>query len=413
VNRAATCFMAAILALSTAAPSFAETVSLDPGKWAPRNYMIMSQFIAETGKQSPDYNPSKKPYAVFDWDNTAISGDCEDALMYYMIANLKFPSDGFLDTLKAALPGGYSNLKNSEGKDVGYADIFGDIRKDYDFILQNYKGYGGPMSLNEMHETKQFRDFYAKTVALMDSLYGKLEYPVYLSMQARMFAGLSADELMAMSYEADIHAMGAATKKVELESPGELPGKAGIISTRFSFAIRLTPEMSNLMHVLQDNGIEVYVVTASPEYLVREFVSNPEFGYCLDKDKVFGVRLETKDGRLMPVLAQDWPFTVEKGKVELISKVLVPRYGHEPELICGDSDGDYYMLNDFSDTQLHLLINRVPKTKIKNFCIEAVKEMKSPKPKFILQGRDENTGQWIPDESTIKLGKKEKKLIAD
>ena len=171
--------------------------------------------------------------------------------------------------------------------------------------------------------------------------------------------------------------------------------------------------MSNLMHVLQDNGIDVYVVTATPEYLVREFASNPVFGYNLEKDKVFGVRLETKDGKLIPVLDRDWPFTVGEGKTELIRKILVPRYGHGPDLVFSDSDGDYFMLEDFSDTRLCLIVNRVPKTKIKKFCMEAAKEMNSPNPKYILQGRDENTGQWIPDESTVKLGKKEKKLIAD
>jgi phosphoserine phosphatase len=405
--------MAAIFALSVAAPAFAEKVSLDPGKWAPRNYMIMSKFIAETGKHSPDYNPSKKPYAVFDWDNTAISGDCEDALMYYMIANLKFPSRGFLNIMKSALPEGSSKLKNSEDKDVGYTDIFDDVQKDYDFILQNYEGYEGMMSLAAIKETVQYKDFRAKMTALMDSLYDTLSYKSYLSLQAKMFAGVSANKLEALSYEADINALAAGTEKIELKSPEDLRGKAGVIAARFSWAVRLTPEMTNLIHVLQDNGIDVYVVTASPEYLVREFASNPVFGCNLRKENVFGIRLHEKDGRLMPILAPDWPVTVEEGKTELIRKVLVPRYGHGPDLICGDSDGDYYMLGDFSDTRLHLLVNRVPKTKIKKFCIEAVKEMNSPKPKYILQGRDENTGQWIPDESTIKLGKKEKKLIAD
>lgn len=413
MNRAATCLMAAIFVLSATAQAFAETACLDSGKWAPRNHMIMSKFIAETGKQSPDYNSSKKPYAVFDWDNTAISGDCEDALMYYMIAGLKFPSGGFLETLKSALPEGRSKLKNSEGKESVYMDIFEDIRKDYDFILKNYEGYGGTMPFTAIKETDQYKDFRAKMMAMMDSLYDTLSYKAYLSLQARIFAGVSTDKLEALSYEADINALAAGTEKIELKSPEGLPGKAGVITTRFSVAVRLTPEMSNLMHVFKDNGIDVYVVTASPEYLVRAFATNPVFGYNLSKENIFGVRLEEKGGILMPALARNWPYTVEEGKTELIRKVLVPRYGHEPDLICGDSDGDYYMLEDFGGTRLHLLINRVPKTKIKKMCIEALSEMNSPNPKYILQGRDENTGQWIPDESTIKLGKKEKKLIAD
>ena len=227
MNRRGACLLTVIFILMASAPAFAETGSLDPGKWAPRNYQIMSKFTAENGKRNPKYDPSKKPYTVFDWDNTAISGDCEDALMYYMINNLKFPSAGFLNTLEKGLPEGRSNLKNAEDKEVDYMDIFDDIKNDYGFISKNYKGYGGPMSLDKMQETEQFRDFHAKMIALMDSLYGKLEYPAYLSLQARMFAGLSVDEIEALSYEADIYAMGAETKKVELVSPEVPAWKSG------------------------------------------------------------------------------------------------------------------------------------------------------------------------------------------
>jgi hypothetical protein len=34
-------------------------------------------------------------------------------------------------------------------------------------------------------------------------------------------------------------------------------------------------------------------------------------------------------------------------------------------------------------------------------------------PKYVLQGRNENTGLWIPTEYTIKLGSNEEKLLAN
>ncbi len=53
---------------------------LTPGKWAPNTYKSMQKLIDENGVKSPAYNSAKKPYVVFDWDNTAIMNDTEEAL---------------------------------------------------------------------------------------------------------------------------------------------------------------------------------------------------------------------------------------------------------------------------------------------------------------------------------------------
>lgn len=62
---------------------------LDSGKWAPVSQQRLQAVIDELGSVSRKYNPNKRPYAVFDWDNTSIMNDTE-ALFMYQINTLSF-----------------------------------------------------------------------------------------------------------------------------------------------------------------------------------------------------------------------------------------------------------------------------------------------------------------------------------
>ena len=84
---------------------------------------------------------------------------------------------------------------------------------------------------------------------------------------------------------------------------------------------------------------------------------------------------------------------------------LVAKKGYGPALVAGDSDGDgdAWMLKDFADTQIGVIVNR------SKFAAAAIGKSGA---RFILQGRNENTGIFMPDEKTLKLGKTEAKLLA-
>src|SRR4051812_15080809 len=57
--------------------------SLDQAKWALRNRHHIEALLARNGLTSPSYSAEKRPYAVFDWDNTSIMNDTEEALFMY------------------------------------------------------------------------------------------------------------------------------------------------------------------------------------------------------------------------------------------------------------------------------------------------------------------------------------------
>lgn len=120
--------------------------------------------------------------------------------------------------------------------------------------------------------------------------------------------------------------------------------------------------------------------------------------------------LKTDDGKIKAELNPEYYQTQGKGKTETIKKFLVPNHGHGPVIVGGDSSGDFYMLSDFEDTKVSLIINRFKDGKIGELCTIAIDTMGKPDQRYFLQGRNNNTGEFIPSEKTILLGETAEKL---
>jgi hypothetical protein len=132
----------------------AASVFLDPAKWSPRNHALLTSIIAKHGNTSKTYNPKRRPYAVFDWDNTSIMNDCEEALLMYQINHLAFklsPAE-FSAIIRQNVPAGpfAADFKNSAGKIVDLESICADLDSDYAFLHANFKGMAGSKSLEEV-----------------------------------------------------------------------------------------------------------------------------------------------------------------------------------------------------------------------------------------------------------------------
>ncbi len=54
------------------------------------NFDQLNQLIATYGKDSPNYNPEKRPYIVTDFDNTSVFLDIEEATLIYQLEHLAF-----------------------------------------------------------------------------------------------------------------------------------------------------------------------------------------------------------------------------------------------------------------------------------------------------------------------------------
>jgi len=145
----------------------------------------------------------------------------------------------------------------------------------------------------------------------------------------------------------------------------------------------LFPGQIELIHWLQANGVEVWIVSASLEELVRMVASNPIYGLNLPPERVIGVNLmfarpdgttsvgalERRSGcqgngyyfaneRMQSVLTTVpfSPLTWYGGKVAAILEWIDD--AHRPILVAGDSPNDFYMQFHVAEGGIRLRIDR-------------------------------------------------------
>lgn len=186
-----------------------------------------------------------------------------------------------------------------------------------------------------------------------------------------------------------------------------LSGQAGVVKTTWENGLRPYREMQNLFKAFQDNGIDVYVCSASFIDVIKEIISNPEIGYNINEKNAYAMELERDaQNRILPEFRHGYAQTQDKGKTATIQRFLVSKYGYGPIFIAGDSEGDQNMMQDFAATQKVLIINRLrsPSSDIGKFSQQAVQSYGQANTKFLLQGRDANTGQFRPSMASLSYG---------
>ncbi len=390
--------------------------SLDPGRWSPLNAARLQSVLDQHGVKSRQYNANRRPYAVFDWDNTCIMNDCEEALLMYQINHLqyKMTPDEFVQVMWKDVPKGpfTRDYTTVEGKPVTMEDLAADVESDYRWLYANYKGLAGDKSLEAIQETDQFKDFRAKLYFMYGAICDTHPLEVGYKWIIYFYKNMTPVEMQAMAAASNDHGIGDALRKVAYESPHTLPGKAGVVSDKHFHGIRIHEEIRALMHTLRANGIDVYVSTASLDDVVRVFAGHPNYGYGVPPENVIGMRLEMKDGKYTSDYKSGWHFNYGPGKTVGIRGELESKRGYGPLLVFGDSDGDAWMLRDFKDTAAGVIVNRMKKGEIGADSKLAAEQIGNPNARFILQGRDEHTGLMIPDEKSVKYGKTERKLLA-
>ncbi|MCA1323957.1 HAD family hydrolase [Herbaspirillum sp. alder98] len=403
-------------ALGQAATRELAKVGLDRAKWAQRNHDMVVQMIAAHGIGAPGYRASKRPYAVFDWDNTCIMNDCEEALLMHQINTLSFklsPAEFSAIIRQNVPPGPFSrDFKNAAGNPVELDAICADLDADYAFLHANFKGLGGSRPLEEIVGTVEFQDFRAKLYYLYEAVNDTHGVNVGYPWVIYFFANMSVAEVSALAEASNDAALGAGLAKVKYTSPADRPGRAGVVSVSHFHGIRLCTEIGGMMDTLRNHGFDIYVCTASLEDVVAVFATHPKYGYNVSRANVIGLRLERSGELFRNAYLKDWPLTWGPGKTVAIKQDLVASKGYGPLFVAGDSDGDYDMLRDFADTQFGLIVNRMKNGKIGELSKLASEQGTSARPRFLLQGRQESTGNWLPAEASIKYGKSAPQLLA-
>jgi phosphoserine phosphatase len=387
--------------------------------WDAFNHAQIEKLVKEYGNQNIRYDKTKPPYAVFDWDNTCIFLDIEEATFAYMLQFIAFKSPPEL--LNKAIRNGVGNEKftsefhNLDGKAIDLDLIAADIIESYDFLYQNFSGLQGGQSLNEIRKSPHYLAFVSKMRFLYDAIDATFGHEVSYPWLTYIFAGMTAGDVKDVVRKTVEWQLKQSIENVVWTTPAGLPGNAGRVSVTWKNGLRLVPEMQDLLAVLRKNGIDVWICSASFVDVIKGIACYPQFGYGVKENEIIAMELERDgNGIIQPVFRNGYEQTQGKGKTKNSERFLVVKYGYGPIFVAGDSTGDENMMADFKDTKLSLIINRLPKpsTNLGKFAKQAVAEYQTDKPRFLLQGRDDNTGKFMPTQGSRPLLQKEIKFVS-
>ena len=396
-----------------------DPTQLITGNWAPATRARIQAVI--------DENANKGKYVVFDFDNTSVIFDIQEALLVYQIENLifKIKPEDMTEVLETGIPDLNKSMGTSlDGKNITPATLAADISSDYAWLYKNYKGLAGDKDLDYIHASNQYQDFAAKVRFMYNNLGDYFDHAVSYPWVTYLFTGMTPAEVQELAgashqYWADY----GRYAEVTWTSPIELPGKSGVVSASFITGLTFTDELKDLYATLMANGIDVYIVSASPIDTV--LAANKAMGYGVPEDRVFAMRNKLDaNGRYINEYNYDWggegkyAQTQGEGKSTIITNFIAPKYnGSGPLMVFGDSAGDWNMMTDWmdeGDTVLGVIFNRYRKPSsdpIWEGSNEAAQTIGDPNARFVLQGRDENTGELRPSEKSIMLGTTEEVLV--
>lgn len=388
------------------------------GQWDAFNHAQLNQMITQYGKLSPQYDAKKKPYVVFDFDNTSVFLDIEEAALIYQLEQLQFKvTPQQLDKIIRTDISDKSfsaDYNNKAGQAVNINSVAPDIVASYTWLYHNYSGLKGQKSLAEVQISPHYQNFTTKMRYLYAAIGDTFDHSVSYPWVTYLFAGFTEQEVRTLTRDAFRWQQTQKIGPVTWTSSASLPGKAGVVSVKWENGLRPHAEMQTLYRTLVDNGFDVYVCSASFTDVIKEMASNPEMGFNISDQNVYAMQLERDAaGRIVPKFREGYYQTQGKGKTQTIQKFLVSKYGYGPIFIAGDSEGDQNMMQDFADTKKVVIVNRLrkPSTDIGKFSKEAVATYGKADAKYLLQGRDAHTGKFVPSSKTIAYGASEGKNL--
>jgi len=384
---------------------------LATGNWDPFNRHEIDALIARLGRGGPGYDAAKPPYVVFDWDNTSVFLDIEEASLIYQLENLLFGATPA--QLEVALRKNIPRtdfLKgndNAAGQPVNIDRIVPDIVASYTWLYRNFSGLKGSQPLAAVRQNPHYQAFVTKVRYLYEAIGDTFDHNTAYPWVTYLFVGMTEAQVRQLTADTVAWQLKQPVEKVKWTSPASLPGQAGVVSVSWKNGLRLVPEMQDLYAAFREAGFDIWVCSASFVDVIKEISSNPAFGFGNPAERVLAMELERDAaGVIQPEYRRGYDQTQGPGKTLNIQRFLVRRYGYGPSFIAGDSEGDQNMMADFADTQQVLIVNRLrdPKTDIGKFSAMAVQNYGKPGTRYLLQGRDDNTGAWVPSQLHTPLG---------
>ncbi len=303
-------------------------------------------------------------YAILDYAKTTVLQDVELACTAWQIENLrfKFTPDQVEGLFSASIPDTDKALTGIDVECVSSKMLIADIASDYRAMMDAAGVKCGweltPEQLAKLQQMPEFQDFRAKVWCLYEGLFFTFSYHESFPVLMGMFHGMTYPEVDALMKQG-IAAQVAKGRlgNVVWESP-EM-GQAGKVSYTIPDGLALSQEMRNLYKALPENGIDVYVYSASMEAVVEAMACDSKY-LGLDTAQVFALRMvKDSTGLVSQNYLEGYVQPYKTGKTDAIRAYTTPEYdGRDPVLIGGDSNGDYSMLTSFPGMRVGLIIDK-------------------------------------------------------
>lgn len=282
--------------------------------WVASHRASIERMMEEQGKSSPSYSAASKPVAVFDWDNTMILNDIGEGTFMHLADTMGFSFD---DNFWKLIPSRYRS----------------ELRRRY--------AAAAALPADQRHADP---DYQAYRKLLIQSYWHLCETKgdaVCYPWAAQIMTGLTVEQVRAAGRAAMEKELAAPVGKEKLALGAD--DRSPLTVNR---GIRYYPQMVRLISELQDAGFEVWIVSASAQWVVEEAAA----GAGLRNVKVLGMLPAVNEsGALTPMMLR---VTYRKGKADAIRSVI----GKEPVFVAGDSMTDYEMMRMGSGPRL--LIDR-------------------------------------------------------
>lgn len=319
------------------------------GGWKDTTRAAINKMLTEHGIASPTFDATKRPVAVFDWDNTVVKNDIGDGTFFWLLQNDKIlqPANKDWGTTSAALTAAAKTALNTACDGAAAAgqplptSTTAACAAEILNVYYNGKTVAGTAAWNPASGVTSTTNHQYAWVAQL--LAGYKPYEVHEFALSAFYENLS-------------NPVGATQSVGGVSVPGYL---------------RVYDQIRDLAGALQENGFDVWVLTASPQYIVEAI--SMEIG--VPAHRVIGIRTVLSGGKITSNLQgcgtvadnTNTLITFDRGKRCWINKVI---YGEpaatqldvnadvakRPVFVAGDSDTDIAMLKDAS--VLKLVLNR-------------------------------------------------------
>ena len=395
------------------------------------------------------YAFTENAYVVFDFDNTTSIFDVEEQLAVYQLQVMAFAFTP--EEMPAILATELGDL-NEDRTDLGYGngsyqDWIDDITAAYTYLYETYGPFTAAGLDADAQATiqadAQWAEFATKMRAMYDLVYDAESPAVAYPWVLYWFTGMTEQEVYDLAAASHTLYGAVESEYVTWTTAGE-GTKVGPVSYTWTSGTGVSENLVELYKVLDENGIDVWVCSASAidpiraavdVYGLHDYVTgviamartlNEEGKYVNSYDYETGYGWLIEDGEWVKDNVALGAQTQGVGKVQAINAVIYPRYGVGPLAGFMDSTGDYNFCTEYANLKLVINFNRASRKVTDGGGVIAELAVyqrdtlgydlatanAAGDTYYVLQGREENGLRGLrPSDKTMRLGKEEELLF--